>query len=117
MKSVIVSIVCVISTVTSTMGFQQPLVSPIQKSRMGGISKSSVLDELSSVGESTSSGMSTTELPPLLQDMVNERRNFEMNLGKAMDVLRKDYPYMLYKTPGEYRSAINIFQIISRILH
>ena len=43
---------------------------------------------------------STSELPPVLQNLVNERREYEMNLGKAMDTLRKDYPYMLQKLPG-----------------
>mmetsp|Transcript_5168 Transcript_5168/g.6677 ORF Transcript_5168/g.6677 Transcript_5168/m.6677 type:complete len:246 (+) Transcript_5168:122-859(+) len=42
---------------------------------------------------------STCDLPPLLQEMATERRNYEMNLGRAMDVLRKDYPYMLHKMP------------------
>mmetsp|Transcript_16584 Transcript_16584/g.19207 ORF Transcript_16584/g.19207 Transcript_16584/m.19207 type:complete len:98 (+) Transcript_16584:139-432(+) len=44
---------------------------------------------------------STCDLPPLLQEMATERRNYEMNLGRAMDVLRKDYPYMLHKMPGK----------------
>lgn len=39
------------------------------------------------------------ELPNLLKDMVDERREFELNLGKAMDVLRKEYPSMLYNVP------------------
>jgi len=39
------------------------------------------------------------ELPPLIQSMADERREYEMNLGKAMDVLRKDYPHMLDVTP------------------
>mmetsp|Transcript_17443 Transcript_17443/g.33068 ORF Transcript_17443/g.33068 Transcript_17443/m.33068 type:complete len:238 (-) Transcript_17443:209-922(-) len=51
--------------------------------------KSAVLDETET----------STSLPPLLQDMVKERREFEMNLGKAMDTLRKDYPMMLHKSP------------------
>lgn len=72
--------------------------------------RSSVLEELSAVGERTSAGSNTVDLPPLLQDMVNERRNFELNLGRAMDVLRKDYPYMLYKTPdfSIYHDEISI---------
>lgn len=41
----------------------------------------------------------TTELPPLLQKMVDERREYELNLGKAMDTLRSNYPYMLKRKP------------------
>jgi len=47
----------------------------------------------------TSSSSST--LPPILQDMANERKNFQMNLGKAMDTLRKDMPEIL-KTAPDY---------------
>lgn len=39
------------------------------------------------------------KLPPVLQNMVDERRAFELNLGKAMDTLRKDYPKMLTREP------------------
>jgi hypothetical protein len=44
----------------------------------------------------------TADLPPVLQGIMDERREFNMNLGRAMDVLRKDYPYMLYKSPGKF---------------
>jgi len=39
-------------------------------------------------------------LPPLLRNMVAERRSFELNLGRAMDTLRKDYPDMLRREPN-----------------
>ena len=39
-------------------------------------------------------------LPPLLQNMVTERRSFEINLGRAMDTLRRDYPDMLRREPN-----------------
>lgn len=38
-------------------------------------------------------------LPPVLQQITIERKNFQMNLGKAMDTLRKDMPYILKKKP------------------
>jgi hypothetical protein len=34
--------------------------------------------------------------------MVNEQRELQMNVGKAMDVLTKDYPYFLRRAPGKY---------------
>jgi len=46
------------------------------------------------------------ELPPVLQHLVDERREFEMNLGKAMDTLRKDYPMILKKKPGTFISYL-----------
>jgi len=49
-------------------------------------------------------------LSPFLKDLVVERRGFELNLGKAMDVLRKDYPYMLRESPdfSIYRDDIQV---------
>ena len=61
--------------------------------------KSTILDELSSLSKE-SKKTDVSELPPVLRDMVEERRSFELNLGKAMDVLKTDYPEMIHKTPG-----------------
>ena len=44
---------------------------------------------------------SGSNLPPVLQQITDERRNFQVNLGKAMDTLRKDMPYILKETPGK----------------
>lgn len=43
--------------------------------------------------------VSTTELPSVLQQIADERKEYELNLGKAMDTLRKDYPTMITKRP------------------
>mmetsp|Transcript_16558 Transcript_16558/g.23527 ORF Transcript_16558/g.23527 Transcript_16558/m.23527 type:complete len:257 (+) Transcript_16558:176-946(+) len=59
--------------------------------------KSSVVNEVSSLNEDIS--QTTRDLPPVLQNIVDERKEFEINLGRAMDQLRKDYPHMLYQTP------------------
>jgi len=58
----------------------------------------------------TEGSTGTSSLPPLLQNMADERREFEMNLGKAMDTLRKDYPTMLHKTPefGIFHDDISV---------
>lgn len=45
--------------------------------------------------------ITTTDLPPVLQDIVDERAEFQRNLGKAMDTLRKDYPEILRRAPGQ----------------
>lgn len=44
---------------------------------------------------------SDNNLSPFLRDMVDEQRELQMNVGKAMDVLQKDYPYFLRRAPGE----------------
>ena len=41
-------------------------------------------------------------LSPFLQEMVDEQRELQMNVGKAMDVLKSDYPYFLKRSPGEF---------------
>ena len=43
-----------------------------------------------------------TNLPPVIQQIANERAEFQINLGRAMDTLRKDMPYILSQTPGPY---------------
>eukprot|EP01082_Thalassiosira_pseudonana_P009422 g8338.t1 g8338 contig29:287246-288154(+) len=51
----------------------------------------------SSLGESPT--LTDTNLSPFLQEMVDEQRELQMNVGRAMDVLRKDYPYFLKRSP------------------
>jgi hypothetical protein len=67
--------------------------------------KSAVVDEDLATG--------TRSLPPLIQNMADERREFEVNLGKAMDTLRKDYPNMLHKQPG----TLEQLEVVSRFLN
>ena len=72
---------------------------------------STTLLSATDVEESTgTSSTSTSELPPVLQDIVDERREFEINLGRAMDTLRKDYPHLLYRAPdfSIYHNEINV---------
>mmetsp|Transcript_19971 Transcript_19971/g.30428 ORF Transcript_19971/g.30428 Transcript_19971/m.30428 type:complete len:267 (-) Transcript_19971:75-875(-) len=46
-----------------------------------------------------SSDNNSNNLSPFLQEMVDEQRELQMNVGKAMDTLRKDYPDFLSRTP------------------
>ncbi|KAL7445749.1 hypothetical protein ACHAXH_008157, partial [Discostella pseudostelligera] len=45
------------------------------------------------------SNSNAKNLSPFLQGMVDEQRQLQMNVGKAMDTLRKDYPYFLKRSP------------------
>eukprot|EP00538_Stauroneis_constricta_P002724 CAMPEP_0119547984 /NCGR_PEP_ID=MMETSP1352-20130426/2008_1 /TAXON_ID=265584 /ORGANISM="Stauroneis constricta, Strain CCMP1120" /LENGTH=261 /DNA_ID=CAMNT_0007593123 /DNA_START=96 /DNA_END=881 /DNA_ORIENTATION=+ len=38
-------------------------------------------------------------MPPVIQSIADERREFQLNLGKAMDTIRKDMPEILRKQP------------------
>jgi hypothetical protein len=50
------------------------------------------------------SEQNSNNLSPFLQEMVDEQRELQMNVGKAMDTLRKDYPYFLKRAPGKFLS-------------
>ena len=41
------------------------------------------------------------DLPIIIQQIADERQEFHMNLGKAMDTLRKDMPDILKSPPGK----------------
>lgn len=99
-----------------TGAFQVPNVS--QRRLHSQALNSAVLEDLATTEGSTG----TSSLPPLLQNMADERREFEMNLGKAMDTLRKDYPTMLHKTPGTNKQqfvtlCMTSISCISRLTH
>lgn len=40
------------------------------------------------------------DLPTVIQQIADERQDFNVNLGKAMDTLRKDMPEILRSAPG-----------------
>lgn len=43
----------------------------------------------------------SASLPPVIQKIADNRAEFQINLGHAMDTLRRDMPDILMKTPGE----------------
>lgn len=45
-------------------------------------------------------------LPPVLRDLVVERREYQINLGRALDTLRKDYETILTRQPGTFFVAL-----------
>lgn len=81
-----------LASVVQGFGFQVSTTMPKVQNH---VLKSSVMEGR------TSQSQETRDLPPLLQNMADERREFEINLGRAMDTLRKDYPDMLHQTPGK----------------
>jgi hypothetical protein len=52
-------------------------------------------------------------LPPVIRSIADERREFQMNLGKAMDTLRKDMPYILKQSPGTSSTNQNHTRLFS----
>ena len=57
-------------------------------------------DESTLVPKTSSSNQGGSNMPPVIQQIADERRQYQMNLGKAMDVLRKDMQDILTKRPG-----------------
>lgn len=41
------------------------------------------------------------DLPPVIQQIADERAEFQINLGRAMDTLRRDMPKILSRAPGK----------------
>ena len=51
--------------------------------------------------ESPGASLNGNNLSPFLQELVDEQRELQMNVGKAMDVLKHDYPDFLKRNPGK----------------
>lgn len=51
---------------------------------------------------SSSSSRQKSALPPVLQQIADERAQYQMNLGRAMDALRTDMPKILSRPPGTF---------------
>lgn len=66
--------------------------------------RSTVTDEQ----RATSLRSESTDLPPVLQGIVNERAEFQINLGRAMDTLRQDYQTILHRPPGKINAALGM---------
>jgi hypothetical protein len=94
------SLVVVAAVMQAVAGFQvSEIMGRLPKTCSNSALRSSLLDDLT-VNEGTVGAQGERNLPPILQDIADERREFEINLGRAMDTLRKDYPTMLRKTPA-----------------
>lgn len=86
--------------VNKCQGFQLIELSSFQSKPNGSYKAQDHFDtSLSKIDGKQPTAIGHTSLPPLLQEMVDERREFEMNLGRAMDTLRRDYPRLLKEVP------------------
>jgi len=56
-------------------------------------------DRVTTDNEVTEREVTGDNLPPVMRHIADERAQFNMNLGKAMDTLRKDMPDILRKSP------------------
>ena len=51
--------------------------------------------------EKAASRTTPTPLPPVIQQIADNRAEFQINLGRAMDTLRRDMPEILSRNPGK----------------
>jgi hypothetical protein len=84
---------------------------PVYHQTESSSSSSSTTEEKPSVTEkndakdadtTTTANTTTSTLPPMIQQMADEQRQYQMNVGKAMDVLRKDMQNILIRQPGKF---------------
>lgn len=73
----------------------------------------STIEEQKTIEETLTSNTGNApdkNLSPFLQGMVDEQRELQVNVGKAMDVLRADYPYFLKRAPDYsiYHDSISL---------
>ena len=64
---------------------------------IAGIAASRTVDK----GDETVPSLPTvTPLPPVIQQIADNRAEFQINLGRSMDTLRRDMPEILSRKPG-----------------
>jgi hypothetical protein len=98
-SSLLVSCLLVLSSTIDAFQVANERSSPMAST---GITSSHHHDESTTTSATTKFPSIGTNLPPVIQQIANERAEFQINLGRAMDTLRKDMPYILSRTPGTY---------------
>lgn len=86
-------------------GFQGNAATSVRRKRALPFLKQQVLaveGETSTDDSAVDASCPLDELPPVIQQIADDRKEFQLNLGRAMDTLRKDYPDILHKKPGTY---------------
>lgn len=92
---------CFLSVTTSAFSINRAAQSSIIRRRSSRAALPSRVEEDSSIDISPQDTLTQENggLPTVLQLIVDERLEFNMNLGKAMDTLRKDIPEILRSSP------------------
>jgi len=90
--------------------FNSPLLPLIDETNTILLQQSTVEEETLEQRTSTANtNKNDNNLSPFLQEMVDEQRELQMNVGKALDTLRKDYPDFLKRAPGKFIVCIAVF--------
>ena len=97
--------VAILSTLAlgAVCAFQQATVVPrAQRLDVVLARPSSVIEDETVTVTTVEESSTSCDLPPVLRNIVDERAEFQMNLGRAMDILRKDYPSMMFQQAGMF---------------
>ena len=86
-------------SVRSLSVLPSPLLSSVAPPRI--LLESTIEEKTLERGTTLTNENENNNLSPFLQSMVNEQLELQMNVGKAMDTLRKDYPDFLKRAPGK----------------
>ena len=96
----------VLSSFIAVQSFQpnhNVVSAPVRRKAFGGrmeiagIAASRTVDK----GDETVPSLPTvTPLPPVIQQIADNRAEFQINLGRSMDTLRRDMPEILSRKPG-----------------
>ena len=89
------------STTSPLSNFNSPLLPLIDETNTILLQQSTIEEETLEQRTSTANTNEKNNLSPFLQEMVDENRELQMNVGKALDTLRKDYPDFLKRAPGK----------------
>ena len=87
---------------TTSPNFNSRLLPLIDETNTILLQQSTVEEEtLERTSTANTKNDNNNNLSPFLQEMVDEQRELQMNVGKALDTLRKDYPDFLKRAPGK----------------
>ena len=99
-------------TTSPLSNFNSPLLPLIDETNTILLQQSTVEEEtLERTSTANTKNDNNNNLSPFLQEMVDEQRELQMNVGKALDTLRKDYPDFLKRAPGKF-IVIAVFMYI-----
>lgn len=100
-------------TTSPLSNFNSPLLPLIDETNTILLQQSTVEEEtLERTSTANTKNDNNNNLSPFLQEMVDEQRELQMNVGKALDTLRKDYPDFLKRAPDYsiYHPSITLKQ-------
>ena len=95
----LVAVVKAFSGKTFVSSRSEPIAAIVHKSEES--TGATTTEETQESGD-VSTTISQPHMPPVIQQIADERRQYQMNLGKALDVLRRDMQDILTKRPGTF---------------